>query len=265
MRVDKHNDISLTIISKMDWLQMKFYIILLLTGFSLGIILDPPKPYGFATIYDWSFSVADLNQRNQQTWSAPSKCTPLQVQLATRHGSRNPTTANIVSAQSLMNKIRGKIQAPQYEDLNTWMVPFEIATQHELVNLGRDEMEKMGTRFGNRFRNLFLNPSDTDLIFYSSDKSWTTESAASFKGGVGAALGTSPSQKIQTRNDLLRFYTMCPKYTKTVVENPEWKTKQKAFEDGEEVTNLRRIMASRLNLQAISELTLGKIKLKVYQ
>ena len=238
----------------MGWIQKKFFVTLSLIGISFGVYLDPPKPYGFATIYDWSFSAADLNQRNQQTWPAPSKCSPLQVLLATRHGSRNPTTANIVSAQSLMNRIRGKILSPQYQDLNTWTVPFEIATQHELVNLGRDEMEKMGIRFGNRFRNLFSNPSNTDFIFYSSDKSWTMESTASFRGGLDA----SSSQSIKTRNDLLRFYTMCPKYTRDVVQNSEWKAKQKAFEDGEEVTTLRKIMTNRLNLQGISELTLGK-------
>ena len=226
-------------------------------SFSNEVNIDPPKPYGTNTIYDWSFSYNDLAQRNQESWVAPSKCTPLQVNLATRHGARNPTTDNIVSAQNLMNRIAGKIQAPEYQNLNSWTVPFDVSTQHELVDKGRDEMEKMGDRFGKRFRSLFSNPSSTDLRFLSSDKSWTTGSAISFKQGMGAALGTSLSQSIETRNDLLRFYTTCPKYTETVVDNDEWKTKRQQFENGEIVTNLRKLITTRLNLQGIAELTLG--------
>ena len=232
-------------------------IFLTLIAISAGVNINPPKPYGTATTYDFSFSYTDLEQRNQETWAAPSKCTPLQVNLATRHGSRNPTMTNIVSAQNLMNRIAGKIQTSQYQNLNSWTVPFEIANQHELVAKGREEMKRMGFRFGKRFQSLFSNPSTADLQFLSSNKSWTTGSAASFKEGIAQALGTSQSQSIQTRNDLLRYYTTCPKYTQTVVENEAWKSKRQEFENGEEVTNLRKTMATRLNLQGISELTLG--------
>ena len=206
----------------------------------------------------WVFPTQISSKRNQETWAAPVKCTPLQVNLATRHGSRNPTTGNIVSAQNLMNRIKGKIQASQYQNLNSWIVPFDIATQHELVAKGREEMKRMGFRFGKRFQSLFTNTPSADLQFLSSDKSWTTGSATSFREGIGDALGTLQSQSIQTRNDLLRYYTTCPKYTQTVVENEEWKTKRQEFENGEKVTNLRKTMATRLNLQGISELTLGK-------
>ncbi len=86
-------------------------------------------------------------------------------------------------------------------------MPFDIATQHELVDLGRDEMEKMGQRFGNRFANLFRTGSDdpANFRFYSSDKSWTTQSTASFRGGLAAALDTTLNQETLIRNDLLRL------------------------------------------------------------
>ena len=76
---------------------------------SLALNLNRPKPFGTATIYDDSFSEEGLIERNKDTWAAPSKCTPVQVTVATRHGARNPTTANINSAQAMIDKLRGNI------------------------------------------------------------------------------------------------------------------------------------------------------------
>ncbi len=75
--------------------------------------------------------------------------------------------------------------------------------------------------------------------------------------GLAYSLGTTLSQDTLIRNDLLRFYTMCPKYTQTVVENQTWKTLQEDFQTGQRITNLRRTISNRLNLQGISQLTLG--------
>ena len=166
----------------------------------------------------------------------PPHCSPGLVWLLARHGTRNPSLADMQEMASSLPKLRDNILAAwedgqagldpeQAEALREWR--WEKAGQEDniLTSSGHMEHWLLGRRFADRLSELGfdINLEDNRTRVSSSSKQRARASAESFLDGVQGIPWPSNRYnateeevfrypEIITDDHLLRYYDYCPKY-----------------------------------------------------
>ena len=157
-------------------------------------------------------------------YAAPAGCRLVSLDMVLRHGSRFPTGKHVKTAKSLeqlLDAYRGDLKL---EWLKTWRSPFKMEDQGLLCGRGVAELRTLGANASRDFRAAVLPYNANEVAFTSTFKSRTAQSASAFGNAMVDDGGATPIAVLsQSREDdvALRFFDNCPRYTKTVLENPQ--------------------------------------------
>ncbi|XP_050440391.1 multiple inositol polyphosphate phosphatase 1-like [Adelges cooleyi] len=136
----------------------------------------------------------------------PSDCTPIQVWMMSRHGTRYPSRETITEFKTKLNLLKAKIteQSPMcWDDINAirnWNTNLTIQDHYMLQAQGIEELKTLALRLKRQFPNLFSTNYDASKFkFLSSPKPRATASATVF---FQSLFNTNPEKDLPTtKND----------------------------------------------------------------
>ncbi|XP_021966379.1 multiple inositol polyphosphate phosphatase 1 [Folsomia candida] len=188
-------------------------------------------------------------------------CTPIQIWMVVRHGTRNPSAKVIRKIINLLPNVRdqivkahengvGTLCPSDLDALKKWSPPPSLTESNEkiLVEQGREELRGIGRRFKDRFQNLLGKKYDNSTYKFKFTK--TERAAASCKYFVEQVVGEEDAPSVWypealAADPILRFYKGCPKWKKTVDKNPEAYNERKKFETSQIFESVRRNVQTR--------------------
>jgi len=238
---------------ELTFLKIWFLCVTSLLATSTRVNTQEMYIYATKTAYNMS-----LSQRERATIEdeghilVPSFCRPIHVNAIFRHGTRDPGIDDIDSFYALNDTISGKIGNPSFSHLNSnWtpLWPRSSTDEKKLGPVGERENEDFGERFAKRYNSLLADAKIDEIVFYSSSKSRSYNSCKYFQIGYqNIHTGIDVINKTTIRDDLLRFFKNCKKYTRDVDKNKEAKKEYKAFLKGEEMVQVASNLSSTLQL-----------------
>jgi len=138
-----------------------------------------------------------------------------------RHGSRYPGKGDIRAANQVFAEFK-KLNVSQstINQLQSVIDALPMANATELAPAGATELWHLGHRLGEKYARLFDQVVHDDIAFITSTPARAVDSGKSFQSGFKAAIkNENLSWPIHHRNDLLRFFSECPKYMSEVRKN----------------------------------------------
>jgi len=148
--------------------------------------------------------------------------------MLSRHGIRYPGTKDIVNGHAMVSEMKSRGVSPAVvEGLESVLESFPVSEASLLSAAGAREQWELGRRTGQRFASVF-HTSDR-LTFVSSTSQRAVASRKSFELGFSEALGWNVSRSDQLRDDLLRFFDLCPRYIAEVKTNKSAFAEQHKF------------------------------------
>ncbi len=178
----------------------------------------------------------------------PATCQPIHVSATFRHCSRYPSSSHIEDAKELVAKLKGNVHNAEYGDLNDIYVRFPVEDAGEISPVGKVEMQEMAQRYAKRFTTLIGEAAKREKLFYSSDFSRVYESMEEFQKGLNEALDKNMMQKIEIRNDIIRFMDDCECFTESLVNNATATYEADTYAIGPELQNLAATIGEKLQL-----------------
>lgn len=147
----------------------------------------------------------------------PSVCTPKQLTLLLRHGTRFPSSGDIKRAAKFMEKLQHVELLSDFTELKNWKNDFTKENEKILSESGRKENAEIAASFIKSFPELFEAAAmDRERFeFVASDTQRTKASADGFAQGMAESLSLIKdrvSEQLILRNDLLRFFENCANY-----------------------------------------------------
>ncbi|KAK4014322.1 hypothetical protein OUZ56_026848 [Daphnia magna] len=217
---------------------------------------DIDSPYvffGTKTSYRW-------NRNKNDDEVTPPGCVAQQFWLFARHGSRNPTTKDMIKLKSVLPLIqreivsnykagRGSLCKDDIKNLEKWKFHADVDDGELLVKEGFKELKGIGDRFQHRFRTLLTRPFvNSSYIFQHTDTERTNASARAFaKGMFGKKnIGDVFFQKSSTPDTLLRFDEVCDKWKKKVHANSDALIERTLFEESDDFLSMLQSVTHRL-------------------
>lgn len=154
----------------------------------------------------------------------PDVCTPKQLTLLLRHGTRYPSSGDIKRVARFLKKLKGVELAKEFAELKDWKNDFTKENEKVLSDSGHKENADIATRFIESFPGLFgAAVMDRSLFeFATSDTQRTKASADGFAQGMVDSLSLVKEEilaQLELRNDLLRFFENCANYKYKVSKN----------------------------------------------
>lgn len=147
----------------------------------------------------------------------PSVCTPKQLTLMLRHGTRFPSSGDIKRVAKFMEKLPHVDLVQEFATLKNWHNDFTKENEKILSESGRQENVDIASRFIQNFPSLFeAAVMDRNRFeFVASNTQRTKASAEGFAQGMAESLSLIKDQvfeQLELRNDLLRFFENCANY-----------------------------------------------------
>jgi len=172
--------------------------------------------------------------------------------MLSRHGIRYPGKKDIVNGNAVVSemKLHG-ISSSVIKRLQSVMESFPLEEASLLAKTGAKEQWDLGHRSGLRFASLFRNRKSSHPVFVSSSSQRTVASLKSFEQGFNEGLGWNASSTYQQRDDLLRFFDICPRYAADVKNNKSAFAEFRKFREKMFPDVVRRI-AGRLSVKSLN-------------
>ena len=201
----------------------------------------------------------------------PVGCTPLHLNMVSRHGTRYPSNKDIIEMKELADYINQfHKDETTYESLKLpWVNRFQHGGKF-LAEVGEEELYNISKRVLKRFPSLFTPKySGEQHYFVSTVTPRASQSASAFAFGLFEGTGNLGRAKFQpvaitTTNltePVLRFFDACSEYKQEVSENKKISLRElQKFKEGPEMENLKRVLARRLNITDHSGLTSDNIQ-----
>lgn len=153
----------------------------------------------------------------------PDECTPKQLNILLRHGSRYPSKGDIKRIAKFVEKLQSANLGENYASLKDWVNIYTPETSMKLGKNGARELFGIATRFAQSFGKLLKASGDDNspsIAISSSDTQRTIASAEAFRDGLAEAMRVTKVDaalpEMILRNDLLRFYDNCTSYVESV-------------------------------------------------
>ena len=186
------------------------------------------------TAYEAYFTAEQRETRDEKVNSIPQTCQTQYLDITLRHGTRNPGKKDIVAIDKLFTRISEEIPHLKDDlDIEYWSNRFSVDEEKRITETGRDEHFNIAQRFGEKFKALLRNKSESHIAFISSDTNRTVESCHAFQRGL-ARLGVNVTKHCKIDNERLRFYEVCKRYLKLVDEG-ELKKEHQDFKNSDEI------------------------------
>ena len=161
------------------------------------------------------------------------QCKPLHIDMLSRHGTRFPSKGDVRKIEKMLETVNKLFSSGSPFRLGELTLPggnpFTMLQDKLLSTVGEEELYNLSRRLRRRFEGLFDVPySPNRFSFISTGTTRTTQSAMAFAFGLFEGQGRLGPFKFQPvaldsskiENDpLLRFFDLCPKYSREVSEN----------------------------------------------
>lgn len=149
------------------------------------------------------------------------KCRPVQIIMLLRHGIRYLGNDDIDNVNSVIRQFRSRFATASVVDELEKVVAsyFPPSKAMQLAKTGAVEQRDIGERIGENYSKLFLSAAYDDAKFLVSSSQRAIDSCYNFQKGFIETHGFNVSLSKLTRDDLLRFFDLCPKYIKSVDKN----------------------------------------------
>ena len=135
-----------------------------------------------------------------------------------RHGIRYPGKKDILNGHAvILEMIRHGVSPLIVKRLESVMESFPLSEAADLAKTGAKEQWDLGHRTGKRYASIFHK--NTHLRFISSSSARAVSSEKNFEQGLNEGLGWNTSLTYEQRDDLLRFFDICPRYITQVKKN----------------------------------------------
>jgi len=138
--------------------------------------------------------------------------------MLSRHGIRYPGKKDLVNGHALMSQLqRHGVRPSTLNHLQSVLDLFPLSQASLLTPAGAKEQFHLGRRTGQRFASTFHK--NDHLTFVSSSTPRAVSSAKNFAEGFNKGAGWNGSLTYRERDDLLRFFDLCPQYITQVKTN----------------------------------------------
>jgi len=170
--------------------------------------------------------------------------------MLSRHGIRYPGKKDILNGNAMISEMNDRGVSPSVvKRLQSVMESFPLEDASLLAKTGAKEQWDLGHRTGRRYASLFRKSSRLEFISSSSQR--TVSSEKSFKQGFSEGLGWNAGSTYQQRDDLLRFFDVCPRYVTDVKTNKSAFVEYRKFCETMFPDVVRRI-AGRLSIKCLN-------------
>eukprot|EP00128_Syssomonas_multiformis_P013404 Colp12_sorted_trinity150504_noHs@9509 len=207
-------------------LALGFFLLFACTVLVAGLSDDEYLIFGTKTRYH-------IQHKGEYT-PPPPGCTPVQINLLARHGTRYPSKSDIRKLEKFYVNLRANVEHIKNETfawVKSWGIPFEHHDDKRLHPVGETEQYEIGKRFAKAFPELFDKPySPTEYHFVSTQTSRSTQSAAAFGFGLFEGRGSLGRLRYQPvavvsesiyNDKTLRFFDNCPNYATHVKDRQD--------------------------------------------
>ncbi|XP_037127047.1 multiple inositol polyphosphate phosphatase 1-like [Syngnathus acus] len=184
------------------------------------------------------------------------KCRPVHLTAIIRHGTRNPTSPIFKEMQKLYKAV--KSATPDKEswvcDIQTrWKMWYPEDTDGRLTQKGVDDHKHLAVRLSKLFPTVLSeeNLRGGFVKFISSSKHRCINSTLAFMAGL-TELWDIPDQTFdyEVNDALMKYFNLCPKFLKEVVNNPLALSEVDEFKKGPEMRRVREKIANQLRVPA---------------
>lgn len=218
-------------------------------------VQHPQKYFASKTAYDVvrGYSTKEITHEG---------CTPVQLYLMSRHGTRYPERDDIEKLESRLPELKtqilrrasekkGKLCGKDIDNIREWTLNIPSSADENLAPAGEQEMQEIGRRYKLRFPLLLSEPYSAavyDVRFTSTER--TNSSARNFLIGAFGIEGQDiPFGEENVDNSLLRFYKKCKKWNKDVNKNPLAIPEVTSFNSGSKMEDVFEDVSERLGLK----------------
>jgi hypothetical protein len=175
------------------------------------------KPVQDPTKYTGSNSPYPIPKAIAPGWTECGEgCELIQVQLLSRHGTRNPKKKELVQMDTLqrhVTQLHPGTLYPEFQWLTQFRVPFDKLQDGQLVQKGRQDLAALAQRDRIRYSPHLDQPSANSISFKASSTKRAQESGKAYMGSLFGQ-GVQP-QMITTQSkeqDIeLRPFSQCPR------------------------------------------------------
>ncbi|ETL80938.1 hypothetical protein L917_18617 [Phytophthora nicotianae] len=163
-------------------------------------------------------------------------CTPVQLNFAIRHGTRNPTMKDITRINNTHTRLLAARNGASQTWVESWKNPYPKETQAWLADPGVLELIEIGHRLRARLSPLPVFYDASKFVFEHTWKIRTKQSAEAF--AFGFFDGLQPvyyhSHPIG-QDEVLRFYDNCPVFETQIDSNKSSTIEHSKYRDSEQM------------------------------
>ncbi|KAM4624303.1 multiple inositol polyphosphate phosphatase 1b [Polymixia lowei] len=181
-------------------------------------------------------------------------CTPIHLTAIIRHGTRFPTVKNVKRMQRLYDLVVNEASNSETwldEIQTTWKMWYTNDMDGKLVEKGRDDHRHLAVRLAKLFPSLLCveNQRRHRVRFLTSSKHRCVDSIEAFQQGLHKHWGLKEVRyRHEVNDDLMRFFEHCRGFIEGVENNKTALIEVEKFKGGEEMKEVQRKMADRLNI-----------------
>ncbi|GMF35313.1 unnamed protein product [Phytophthora fragariaefolia] len=168
--------------------------------------------------------------------ASKEKCTPVQLNFAIRHGTRNPTMKDITRINNTHSRILAAHNGAPAPWLENWTNPYPVETAAWLADPGVRELIEIGQRLRARLSPSPVYYDGSRFVFEHTWKIRTKQSAEAF--AFGFFDGLQPvfyHSDPMGEDEILRFYDNCPVFETEIDSNKSATVEHAAYRDSEQM------------------------------
>ncbi|XP_036428920.1 multiple inositol polyphosphate phosphatase 1b [Colossoma macropomum] len=198
---------------------------------------------------------------NKSLMGPPSPdCRAVHLVAVIRHGTRYPTIKNIKKMARLYDLVKAEATGPDWwlDDIRSkWRMWYTEDMDGKLVEKGKNDLRHLAVRLAETFPSLISEGNlRGDLMeFITSSKHRCVDSIKAFQEGLLQHWDVrGVGFKHYVNDSLMRFFDQCQRYVEDVENNKTALKEVEVFKSSEEMEEVRRRMASRLQIP-LSQIT----------
>ncbi|KAG7388953.1 PHOsphatase [Phytophthora pseudosyringae] len=180
-------------------------------------------------------------------------CTPVQLNFAIRHGTRNPTMKDITRINNTHSRLLAARTGGSLPWVESWKNPYPKETAAWLADPGVRELIDIGHRLRARLSSAPMSFDANKFVFEHTWKIRTKQSAEAFAFGFFDGLQPVYYHSDPAGEDqVLRFYDNCPVFETQIDANKSSTIEHSKYRDSEQMhTNLAKFQ----NLSGFADAT----------